>query len=97
MGKLDEYTASKMEHERAALLLSMYGALVEAVARSGGELDRLSVRLGEDEVLMVLNAKFPAGRMVGFVGAQDLPSVFVKATRDAGRDVIQWRGDEYRS
>jgi hypothetical protein len=96
MGKLEEYQSTKLENERQALVLSMYGALVDAVAHSGGQLERLSVRWGEGEVLMVLCAKFPSGWMVGFVGAQDLPAVFVKATREAGRDLIRWREDEYR-
>lgn len=96
MGKVDKYAASKHELQKQALLLSVYGGLVEAVGRAGGELERISVRFGQGECLMILNARFPSGAMVGFVGADDLASVFVKATREAGRDKVRWREDEYR-
>lgn len=96
MGDLDKYAASKHEIEKQALLLAVYGALSEAVSRGGGELQRVSLKLGEGECLMVLNARFPGGLMVGFVGAEDMPAAFVKATREAGRDQIRWREDNYR-
>lgn len=69
--------------------------LVSAVSRAGGQLLGLSVKYANGEVLVTLRAVMPAGRMVCFVGAEDLGGCLLKASRDANNDKLRWRTDKY--
>lgn len=71
------------------------GGLATGVNYSGGQLVGLSIKYSDYTVLMTLRAEFPGGRMVCFVGADDLPKAFIKATRKAGQDGLRWRKDRY--
>lgn len=92
---LNKYERSYIDRQREAVQLAVYGALIGAVERAGGQLNGLNVKFGEDEVLLILKAKFPGGHMIGYVGAEDLPQGMVKATREAGRDAIKWKPDKW--
>jgi len=94
---IEQRVEDRAKRERSRVIVSIYGGLESAVERAGGELVGLSIAYRGGDVLMTLRAKFPAGRMVGFVGAADLPAVFVKAVREAGNDGVRWREDNYRS
>jgi hypothetical protein len=78
-----------------ALLKAVDGGLDAAVSRAGGELTGYSVKFGYEDCLMVLKAVFPAGPMVAFVGAGDASGCYLKATREAGSDSLQWRQDKW--
>lgn len=96
MTRLDVLMDARMKREREGTLLAVYGGLIGGVERAGGQLLRLSVVLAEGDCLMVLKAEFPAGVMVGFVGAEDLPSVLRKGAALAVRDKVVWREDKWR-
>jgi hypothetical protein len=93
---IEQQVEDRATRERSRVVVSVYGGLEAAVGRAGGELVGLSVAWRGTDVLMTLRARFPAGRMVGFVGAADLPAVFVKAAREASADQVRWREDNYR-
>lgn len=93
---IEQSVEDRAKRERSRVVRSVYGGLEAAVERAGGQLVGLSVSWRGTDVLMTLRAQFPAGRMVGFVGAADLPAVFVKAVREAGNDGVRWREDSYR-
>lgn len=95
MGKFDKYARSLIDRQSEALLLAVYGGLEAAVQRGGGELVGIGVRFGEEEVLLTLRGVFPGGKMVAFVGGENMPGAFVKATREAGRDQLRWREDKF--
>jgi hypothetical protein len=95
MGKFEKYAESLIDRQREALLIAVYGGLEDAVSRNGGELLGLGIKFGDGELLMTLRAVFPAGRVVAFVGSENMPSAFVKATREAGRDQLRWREDKF--
>jgi len=81
------------QKERA--LLSVYGGLEDGVSRAGGALLGFTVSYRGGDVLMVLKADFPAGRMIAFVGAEDLPEVLSKAAKEAASDALRWKEDKW--
>ncbi len=81
--------------QRSMVIKSVYGALEAGVQRAGGELLGFSVSYRVGDVLMTLRVQMPAGRMVGFVGATDLPGVFIKAARETAADQVRWKQDHY--
>lgn len=95
MDQIQEYQKKILEKQKEALLISIYGGLMNSVSRSGGELTGLSIRFNDEEVLMVIKAQFPGKRMVSFVGSHSLAECFVKGTRDAGSDDLRWKVDRY--
>lgn len=72
------------------------GGLESAVARAGGVLQGLSIRVDEYEVLVTIKADFPAGPQVAFVGAEDVAGALRKGMREADRDTLQWREDKWK-
>jgi hypothetical protein len=48
------------------------------------------------DCLLVIKADLPAGPQVAFVGASDLGDCLIKAVREAERDMLRWKPDEYR-
>lgn len=94
---IEQLVEDRASRERTRVVISVYGGLETAVERAGGELVGFSIAYRGSDVLMTLRAVFPGGRMVGFVGAADLPAVFVKARRDAQGDNVRWREDNYRA
>lgn len=87
---------ARQGREQTALLLAVYDGIVDSVARSGGELHRISIRFTGMDVLMTLVARFPAGHMVSHVGSGDLAGCFVRAGREAKRESLSWKADKYR-
>jgi len=71
------------------------GGLEAAVARAGGILRGLSIRIDEYEVLVTIKAEFPAGPQVAFVGSEDVGGAMRKGMREAARDALQWRTDKW--
>lgn len=96
MSRLDVLMDARMKREREATLLAVYGALVDGVERGGGELLRASFVFTEGDCLCVLKARFPAGVMIGFVGAEDFAQALRKATTESSRDGIHWKEDKWR-
>ena len=95
--KSQQIIERKAEREREDALLSIYGGLVDSVTQEGGELVGLSMKLEFGECLLTLRARFPAGYMIAFVGAEDIPGCLVKATRDSGKGRLAWRLDKYKN
>ena len=69
--------------------------LTDAVGHAGGELTGVSVRIDPYECVMTIKAIFPAGPMVGFVGAGSLGDCVLKAERDSHSDQVRWRPDKW--
>lgn len=96
MTRLDVIMAQKMEVERQASLLAIYGGLEQGVSKAGGELTGFSMRLGELDCLLTLRAVFPGGAMIGFVGGEDVAHCMRKGATEAARDLVRWRPDKWR-
>lgn len=96
MSRLDVLMGEKMERERQAVLLAVYGGLEAGVSKAGGELLGISVKLGQFECLLTLRAEFPAGPVVGFITGDGLAEVLKKAASAAARDGVKWRADKWR-
>lgn len=95
MGQVEKYAEARFQKEKRALFLAVYGGLSAGVSRAGGELVGFSVKFGEADVFCTLRADFPAGRMVAFVGADDLSGCLVKAAREAKSDALRWKKDKW--
>lgn len=93
---LEAELEARQARETKALLLSVYGGLANSITRSGGSLERISIRLHGSDTLMTLVAGFPAGSMVSHIGSSDLAGCFVRAAREAGRESLTWKPDKYR-
>jgi hypothetical protein len=93
--QLEQKNEDRLARRRLLLEKATIGGLESAVERAGGELLGISVKFHSYEVLVTLRAMFPAGKMVGFVGAADLCSALIKAANMAGRDEIRWRADRW--
>ena len=96
MTRLDVLMERRMKLERDASLLALYGGLNDGVERSGGVLLGLAVKFDGAGCLLTLKAEFPAGRMVGFVGGDDLAHVIRKGAAQAVRDGVKWRSDKWK-
>lgn len=94
---------SPKEHSQAAMAERkrlrggriLDGGLARAISHAGGELVGFSVKLSQDDCLVVLKADFPGGRMVGFVGGETLIGTLLKATSEAKGDHVRWRADRW--
>ncbi|MGB7067724.1 MAG: hypothetical protein WBF55_21495 [Syntrophobacteria bacterium] len=95
MGQVEKYQESRLDKEKEALFVAVYGGLEKAVERAGGILVRVAVNFGPVDCLIVISAEFPGGRMIAFVGSEDLAQGLVKATREASRDQLRWKPDEW--
>lgn len=93
--QLDQKIEDRARRAKESALLALYGGLEDAISHAGGELTGFSVKLRGYDTLMTVRALFPAGAQVAFVGAEDLPAVFVKAMKEGKRDELRWRGDTY--
>jgi len=93
--QLDKKIEDRSRKLKDAAVLALYGGLEDAVGHAGGALTGFSVTVGDYECLMVLKAVFPGGKQVAFVGASGLPEVFVKASREAARDELRWKEDQW--
>jgi hypothetical protein len=71
------------------------GGLESAVAHAGGLLSGLSIRIDEYEVLVTIKATFPGGPQVAFVGAEDVAGALRKGMREAARDSLNWKADQW--
>lgn len=96
MGKLDRLMDARAAKEKEQTLVAVYGGLEAAVGGAGGEMLGFSVKLDGLGCLLILKAHFPAGTMVGFVGAETIDGCLRKATWEAARDLIKWREDKWR-
>ncbi len=93
--QLEQRMEDRNSNERKKLLLAVYGGLDSAVSQAGGNLTGLTIKFSGVDCLLVVKARFPAGPVVAFVGADDLAGCFIKATREAGSDALRWRADKY--
>ena len=87
---------ARQEREQKALLGAVYGGLVRSIEKSGGNLERISVRMMYEDTLLTMVANFPGGHMVCHVGSFDLAGCLVRAWREARRESLTWREDKYR-
>ena len=93
--QLEMYDEMRHEKRQKKVLEAVMGGLEAALQHAGGALTGLNIKMEEGDVLIVVKAVFPAGPMVGFVGAEDLPGALIKVTREARRDEIKWRADQW--
>lgn len=93
--QLEQKMEERVRRERSQLLLAVYGGLADAVERSGGILCGFSAKMSDYDCLIVLRADFPGGRMVAFVGAADLATALIKATREGKSDQLRWKPDKW--
>ena len=91
----DHESGKRAESRRMLLEKATSGGLEAAVERAGGQLTGVSIKLNSYDVLVTLRARFPGGRMVGFVGSTDLGTALIKAMKKAGRDEVKWRKDKW--
>lgn len=83
------------EKRRIGILEAVEGGLEAAVSHAGGQFTGMAVKGGEGDCMLVIKAVMPAGPCVAFVGASDLGSALMKAVREARRDKLRWRADQY--
>lgn len=95
MGSVNGRLAIAVEKEKNLAVDSIYGGLEEAVEYAGAELLGFSVSYRGIDVLVTIRAKFPAARMVGFVGAASLPAALGKAAQEVSKDGFRWKTDSY--
>lgn len=95
MRDINAILKGRVERERTQSLLAIYGGLQSAVGRQGAVLTGLSLKLSEFDTLLTLRGDFPAGSMISFVAAEDIPGVLCKAVREANADKLTWREDNY--
>lgn len=95
MTRLDVVMAKRQKLERDASLLALYGGLNDGVEHAGGVLLGMAVKFDGAGCLLTLKAEFPAGRMVSFVGGEDLAHVLRKGAAQAVRDNLKWREDKW--
>lgn len=93
--QLEADLEKRFERERAEVYRAVCGGLDSGVSESGGVLQGLSAKLGEHDCLLTLRAEFPTGRMVAFIGGEDLGSCLRKAQREAAADGLRWKADRY--
>jgi len=87
----------KEQKRRDIISQAALGGLERAVERSGGQLQGISFKVGDWDVLGTLRADFPGGAMVAFVGGSSMGAVLHKAMQAGNRDELRWREDEYRN
>lgn len=93
--QLEAAIEARIEKVRADVLHACFGGLEAGVSHAGGELTGFTVKYDGGGVLLVLRAVFPGGAMVGFVGSEDLAAGLAKAAREAARDAIKWKVDQW--
>ena len=93
--QLDAYAEQQREKRHTEILVAVEGGLEAAVARAGGEFTGFAAKVNALECLLVIKAVFPGGPQVAFCGADSLGSALIKAVREAGRDRLAWRPDQY--
>lgn len=93
--QLEQANEERSKKFDRALKLAANGGLADAVERAGGELRGFSFKQDPWECLLTVRATFPAGKMVGFIGAPTLGGCLVKCLREAERDAVRWRADKW--
>ncbi len=73
------------------------GGLDAALQSEGFELLGFSAKLNAGDCLLTLRADAAEGRVVCFVGSEDLAAAFLKAVREARGGDLRWRKDKYAS
>ena len=94
--QLEQVIEERAAKEEAALLRNIYGGLRDSVRHVGAEMQGISVSYRGEGVLLTVRADFPAGRMVCFVGADDLGAAFAKSGREVKSGRARWREDKWR-
>lgn len=69
--------------------------MVAAVERAGAILVGVAINWRGDGWLGIVKVELSGRRQIAFVGAPGLAELFVKITREAGRDKLKWRDDRY--
>lgn len=93
--QLEQDWEDARKREMDATLQAVYGGLAKAVSRAGGDLHGLTFKISGGDCLLVIKALMPAGKMVAFVGGEDLAACFRKGQREAARDGLKWREDRW--
>jgi hypothetical protein len=77
------------------LRLECNGGLITAVKAGGRLLTGFSVKLNGYDCLMTLRATKGDIPEVAFVGAETLTALILKAAREARKDELHWRADQW--
>lgn len=92
---MDKVFAERARKEREAALMALYGGVEKSVEYAGGILTGLNFRPDGVGWLLVVKAEFPAGHMVGFVWHDDMASCLIKCSKEAKRDQLRWKDDQW--
>ena len=93
--QLDKELEARFDRERTEVYRACSGGLADAVAEAGGLLQGLSAKLSGADCLLTVRAEFGPGRMVAFIGGEDLAACLRKAMREARSDSLRWKEDQY--
>ena len=95
--QLEQVIEERTKRRSQELVNCVEFGLEEAVHRAGGELTGLAVKFRPGECLIVVKVILAGKPQVAFVGAEDFGSALLKAVREARRDKLRWKVDQYIS
>ena len=93
--QLEQGIEDEARRRRDLLVAAVYGGLSSALEAEGHELLGFSCRLSAGDCLLTLRAENHEGKVVCFVGSEDLPDALIKAVREAKGGQLAWRTDRY--
>jgi hypothetical protein len=93
--QLEQAMEEKSKRRHGAILLAVEGGLSRSLSESTIILEGFSATFRNGDCLITLRGIVNGDRQVCFVGADDLGSALVKASREARGGLLKWRPDKY--
>lgn len=93
--QLEQIQEQRQAKSDRQLVAAVEFDLVGSVAHTGGVLQGFSVKLEDEDCLLILRATVAGRSQVSFVGSDSLANAFRKAVREAKRDRLKWKEDKY--
>jgi len=87
----------EVERQKKAtrLLRVCDGGFAGKIRKSGGVLTGFSVKVGDEDYLMTIRAEYDGNKVISWVGASSLQNLLLKAYREAARENLRWKADEW--
>ena len=93
--QLEQAQEDRRDKRNKLILAAVEFALVDAIQRSGGELQGFSVKHSPSETLLTLRVNLAGRSQIAFVGGEDLGSCLIKAVRLGNSDKLNYRASKF--
>ena len=93
--QLEQVREDKQRKHDQELVAALEFGLVEGLERAGASLSGFSMKYNPAECLITIRAEMAGRPQIAFVGAGSMSDCFIKSSRLAVTDKLNWRADKF--